>query len=128
MKKLTLLVMCIMLCLSFSSCSKVNISQNSTGTIYFIYGEQNIKTQINSDDFEVIREIFNNKTLYSDNPSCGFTEKIAIVIENQTFCFANDTCGLIFLQEEGKYFSLSNKENELLKQILTSYGMYFPCI
>ena len=128
MKKFLLLVLCIISCISFSSCSKVNIQQNSTGTIYFIYGEHNIEVQVKSEDFEVIRGIFNNKTLYSDNPSCGFTEKISIVIENRTFCFANDTCGLIFLKEEGKYFSLSSKENDSLKQILASYGLYFPCI
>ena len=128
MKKIIIFILCVIFCFSFSSCSKVSISTNDGGTLYFIYGEHNIKTEVSADDLDDIAEIFSNKTLYSDSPSCGFSEKVSLVISKQTFCFANDTCGIVYLAEEDKYFSLSAEENEELKQILYSYGMFFPCI
>ena len=127
MKKIIIFIMCIIFIFSFSSCSKVALAPDDSGILNFIYGEQNINTEVKEDDLETIKEIFNNKILYSDNPSCGFSKNISVIIGNKTFCFACDGCKIIYLLEENKYFSLSEKEYETLNQVLFSYGMYFPC-
>ena len=128
MKKTLILMLCAVFCLSFTSCTKVNIPSGADGTTYFIYGEENITSEINADDTELIAKIFNGKTLYSDNPSCGFSKDVSVTMGSKTFCFACDNCKIVYVQEEDKYFSLSEEENETLKQILASYGMYFPCV
>ena len=112
------------------SCSKtIDINFAVQGKVIFKYGEKNINQEISADNFSKICNLFNGKRLYSDNPSCGFTKDVSIVInETETFCIACDSCPIIYWENKNKYFKLSTIEYEELKKILSSYGFEFPCI
>lgn len=100
-----------------------------SGKVSFVYGDSNILENLSDKDCNIIKDMFDNKKLYKDNPSCGFSENIAIVFDDsKVFCIANDECPIIYYQNKNLFFDLSNKENELLRNILTQYGLYFPCV
>lgn len=112
---------------SFSSCSQVEVAESEIIAV-FQYGDTDITKSLSDEDSEIIRKIFNGKNLFSDSPSCGFSENVALIIDGNTYCIAYDTCGKIYHVEEDKYFNLSEKENEILRNMLREYGFTFPCI
>ena len=105
---------------------RVSISPESNGTVFFEFHDKRIQSDISEEHMKHITEIFNNKFLYSDYPSCGFSEDLSIKIDNNTFCIASDSCGTVYLLEKDKYFRLSDDENKIIRHILISYGIDFP--
>jgi hypothetical protein len=107
-----------------------NMSTINNGRVRFEYGDEDILTDLSEEDLNTIKEIFDNKKLYKDNPSCGFSESIAVLLndDSQIFCIARDTCPIIYSKNEGLYFKISDEENTLLRNLLIKYGFYFPCI
>lgn len=120
-----LLVMFIIF--SFSSCSKVEVADGEMIAV-FRYGDIDITKPLSDEDAKTVREIFNGKSLFSDSPSCGFDENVALIINGNTYCIACDTCGTIYNVEKDKYFNLNEKENETLRDLLCEYGFTFPCL
>ncbi len=112
---------------SFSSCAKVEIAKGEMLAV-FQYGEMDIRKSLYEEDSEFVRKIFHGKTMVSDDPSCGFSENVALIIDGNTYCIACDGCGTVYHVEEDKYFHLSDKETETLHNLLKEYGFYFPCI
>lgn len=108
--------------------STIRISDESFGIAKFIYGDIKIETEISDENLNQLVDVFEGKILKIDSPSCEFTENVSVKIDNKTFCIACDTCGVIYLIEEDKYFYLSEEENETIRKILESYGFEFPCI
>ena len=109
--------------------NKTNVNTINNGTVVFKYGEADISKKLSDEDLNTIKNIFNNKKLYKDSPSCGFSENIAVVLDGtQIFCIACDNCPIIYYKNEGLYFKISDQENELLRNILTRYGFHFPCV
>ena len=94
----------------------------------FQYDDVNIIEPLSSEDAKVVRKIFGGKVLRLDSPSCSFDETVALVVGNKTYCIACDTCPIVYLLEADKYFYLSDKENEALRDLLSEYGFIFPCI
>lgn len=131
MKKLIVLVstllLIVLMLFSFSSCSKVEIAAGEMVAV-FRYGDDDITKPLSDEDSEIVREMFNGKNLYSDSPSCGFSENVALIIDGDTYCVACDDCGIIYNVEKDKYFNLSDKENEILRNLLCEYGFTFPCV
>jgi len=127
MKRGFALFLCALLCIAFSACSAVEIPADSTGTLRFIYEKEKIITEIGADDLRTLAEMFRGREMYSDSPSCGFSEDISLVIGGQTFCFANDGCAIIYISEKNRYFRITHEESVTLREILTSYGFHFPC-
>jgi len=74
--------------------NRTDTSTISNGRIRFEYNGKNILDDLSEEDLNTIKEIFNNKKLYKDSPSCGFDDNIAILFnaESQVFCIARDTC------------------------------------
>lgn len=128
MKRFFLSMVAAALAISFFSCGRVALDKPSSGVARFVYGDKNIETEISSSDLEAITEIFDGKTLDSSVPSCGFDEDIAVIIDGQHFCIANDNCGSVWLKDEDSYFHLNDEENETLREILTGYGFSWPCV
>ena len=112
---------------SFSSCSKVEIATGEMVAV-FRYEDTDITKPLSSEDSEIVREMFNGKNLYSDSPSCGFSENVALITDSNTYCIACDDCGKIYDVEKDKYFNLSDRENEILRDLLCKYGFTFPCV
>lgn len=109
--------------------NRTNISEIDNGMAVFQYGDVNISKKISNEDLNAIKNIFDDKKLYKDSPSCGFNENISVVLdETQVFCIACDKCPIIYYKNEGLYFKLSEQENELVRNILIQYGFYFPCV
>ena len=133
MKKLIVLVGSLLLIalmiFSLSSCSKVEIEAGEIVAV-FRYGDADITKRLSDEDSEIVKEIFNGKNLYTDSPSCGFSENVALIIDGAPYCVACDDCGKIYNieKEKDKYFNLSDKENEMLRSLLCEYGFTFPCV
>ena len=121
------LLFVVLTMLSFSSCSKLEVAEGEMIAV-FQYGDVDITKPLSDEDSEIVREIFDGKSLFSDSPSCGFSENVALIIDGDTYCIACDTCGVIYNIEEDKYFNLSDKENETLRGLLCEYGFTFPCV
>ncbi|MBQ3489980.1 MAG: hypothetical protein IJA86_05285 [Clostridia bacterium] len=128
MKKIFLLILCMIICISFCACSVVDISESNHGELYFVHGGKNIKEELSEEDFDTIAEILNKKILYRETLYCGFSKDISVVIGDRTFCFSHDACAVVYVLEEDKYINLSDEEYETLTKILTLYGFSFPCI
>ena len=111
----------------FSSCSDVELPDGEM-TAVFKYGDADINVSLSDEDASAVRKMFDKKSLFSDTPSCSFSEDVALVINSNIYCVACDTCGIIFDVENDKYFSLSDSENEALRSMLHEYGFVFPCI
>jgi len=120
------LLLVLLMIFSFSSCSKVEVAEGEMIAV-FQYGDAEITKPLSDEDSEIVRKIFNRKSLFSDSPSCGFSENIALIIDGNTYCIACDYCGKIYNVEEDKYFNLSDEENEILRNMLCEYGFIFPC-
>ena len=121
------LLLVLLMIFSFSSCSKVEVAEGEMIAV-FQYGDADITKPLSDEDSEIVRKIFNRKSLFSDSPSCGFSENIALIIDGNTYCIACDYCGKIYNVKEDKYFNLSDEENGTLRNMLCEYGFTFPCI
>jgi hypothetical protein len=121
------LLLVVLMVFSFSSCSKVEVAEGEIIAV-FQYGDAEISKPLSDEDSEIVRKIFAGKRLFSDSPSCGFDENVALIIDGNTYCIACDTCGVIYNVEKDKYFNLNDKENETLRNLLCEYGFTFPCV
>lgn len=121
------LLLVVLMVFLFSSCSKVEVAEGEIIAV-FQYGDAEISKPLSDEDSEIVRKIFDGKRLFSDSPSCGFDENVALIIDGNTYCIACDTCGVIYNVEKDKYFNLNDKENETLRNLLCEYGFTFPCV
>lgn len=99
------------------------------GKTSFKYNNSEYYYTLSSEDLSIIKALLDNKRMYSDNLSCGFTENVAVIFDNsQTFCFACDTCPIVYWKEKNKYIKLSDEEKEQLYKVLEKYNFVFPCV
>lgn len=112
----------------FCSCNlnKVNIPDSSTAKIVYKYNDKNINESLNEDESLIIKDIFNDKELFYDNPSCGFNANISLSFDDKTFMIACDGCSII--KYNNKYFNVSDSQIEQIHNIIQKYGAKFPCI
>ena len=104
---------------------KTNIS-TTTASLTYIYDGRDINTSLSNEEGELLKNIFNDKRLYSDDPSCGFTEDVSIRFEDMVFCIACDNCPIVKLGS--KYFKISTTDRKTVEQIFEKYGGSFPCV
>lgn len=109
--------------------NSVNMDFAQQGELIFIYGDSNINKTLSAEELKVLTDMFEGKLLYNDSPSCEFSEEIAVKInDSQTFCFAQDTCPVIYWMEKDKYFRITEKQKEQLYEYLWKCGFVFPCL
>ncbi len=107
----------------------INMDFATNGEFIFCYDEKNIRERCTEEELSIICDIFNGKSLYKDDLSCGFREEISIKInDEQTFCIACDSCTILYWQEAGKYFRLSEDEMKQIYKFFEQYGAKFPCV
>lgn len=99
---------------------------STSACLTYVYNTQNINTLLSDKEGNLLKDIFNNKRLYSDNPSCGFTEDVSICFEDMVFCVACDGCPIVKLGN--KYFKISTSDRKTIDQIFEKYGGAFPCV
>lgn len=98
------------------------------GIITYSYGERSFTDTLSESEANTVRRILNGKFQYSDNPSCGFTEKCAILLDGIPFALACDGCEVVKNCETGKYLSLSEGERSVLEKLFLTRGGIFPCV
>ena len=95
----------------------------------FIYGDISITYEMTEEDSKSFAEIIAGEPLYNDNPSCGFTENVSVVVNGKDhFCIACDGCEIVYWKEKDRYISVSEEEMKVLHEILEKYGFVFPCV
>ncbi len=132
MKKYVIVIISTVLILSlggyliFSAFApKTNISAERASLTY-IYNDKAISKSLSNEETEALKNLFNNKRLYSDNPSCGFTENVSICFDALVFCIACDDCPIVKLGNS--FFKISKNDRETVDQIFEKYGGSFPCV
>ena len=117
------------LVLFFIKGEHVKLGDVNKAVINYENGTVSVNESLTKEEISLISDIFEDKELYSDKPSCGFSDEISIVInDGQTFCIARDTCAIIYLKEKNLYFSVSEKDIELIHGIFENHGGKFPCV
>lgn len=108
---------------------KIKTDTAKTGQVIFEYGDIKIFENLSDEDLTAIKTIFDGKKPYNDIPSCGFSDKVAVILDgSEVFGIACDECPNIYYINKDKFFTLSDKENEILRSILKKYGFTFPCV
>ena len=108
---------------------KADLTFADEGEAVFRYGERDAVQPISAEDLSRICDLLDGKRLYSDDPSCGFSDDVSVVMNGtERFCFACDSCPVVYWKNKNKFIKLSEKENEELKGILALYGFEFPCL
>lgn len=119
----------ILSCIAFFTLNIVNTKELINGTVIFIYGDNNINESLSQNDLNFLIDLFDNKIMYRDDPSCGFSKNVSILFnDSEYFCFACDTCPVVYWESRNKYFRLSDLEYKELVEMLSEYGVFFPCI
>ena len=119
----------VVLGIMYISIRKTNMEFAKEAEVCFIYGEEVVSENLDDKEVEILKEIFDNKRMYKDTPSCGFREDISVRFNQlQTFCVARDTCPIVYWMEEDRYIRLTDEEKLLLYNLLESYGFEFPCV
>ena len=76
---------------------KTDMEFAKSGNIICITDDLCINDPLSETDLNTIIEIFDQKILYRDSPSCGFSENIAIRINDKDiFCVARDGCPIVY--------------------------------
>ena len=132
-KKVFILIVSILVVAFFVSgnmwVERVNMELVKDADVCFRYGNADVMHTMGEDEVELLKRIFDGKKMYSDDPSCGFSEDISVRFNNeQTFCIAQDTCPIVYLKEKNKYIKLSENEKKQLYDLLEPYGFFFPYV
>jgi uncharacterized membrane protein len=100
--------------------------QTVEASIVYNYKDKNINQTLSNEEALTVYDIFNRKTLYAGNPSCGFTDNISIRFEDMIFCPAEDGCAIVMLQNKNKYFNITKNEQQEIKEIFFRHGGTLP--
>lgn len=130
MKSITKVFTCAFLAFItvFSAFSFAGCSQQSVAEITYNYGDKNIKASLSESESNELSDIFSGKTVYSDNPSCGFSENVSVKISGKVYMPACDGCEIIKVGLGFEYFNISDAERDSLDEIFAKYGAIFPCV
>lgn len=99
-------------------------------SIKYDFLQKNIDERLSKSDSEEIKKILNNRSLFSDNPSCGFSKDISFQFNDGDIIYsiARDTCPMFKDEKTGTYFQISEKERDRINKILEKYGVTFPAL
>ncbi len=108
---------------------RANLGFVKEGKATFIYDNASVSHTLSEKELSLISDMFNDKRLYKDNLSCGFSENISVTFNNsQTFCIARDTCPIIYWKEKNRFLKLTEEEKVQLYGLLEKHGFFFPCV
>lgn len=99
-------------------------------SIKYDYLQKNIDKRLAETDSKEIKKILNNRSLYSDNPSCGFSKNISFQFNDGDIIYsiAQDSDPLFKDEKTGKYFHISQNKRDRINKILEKYGVTFPAL
>lgn len=112
-----------------STDNTVVITSIDNAQAFFRYGDTDVSDYLSNSESSLIANMFDGKNTYKDKPFCGFTEDISVRFgDSQTFCIACDTCPIIYWKEKDVFFTITDKEQAQLYDILEAHGFCFPCV
>ena len=125
--RIIIILSAILVAIVLVSCSRIgNIPDMANAVLTFKYNDSNIEVSLSEKESKTIRSIFYGRNLYTDTPSCGFSEEVSIRFGDMVFCIACDNCAIIRYND--RYFSVSDNDREVINSIFEKYGGFFPCI
>lgn len=107
---------------------KTSIEATHAILVYKYGDNKNINEQLSNDDAQIIKTILDNKKLYKDNPSCGFSPDISIKYGDLTFSIARDKCPILKLVNTDKYIKITESERKKIEKVFNKYGATFPAL
>ena len=116
----------ILVILSSCDMKKIDLYEFNEADIVFVYDDKMIYETLDYTDANEIKNIFNGKMIYDDNPSCGFDDNISVRFDNEIFSLACDGCPII--RYNSSYFSVSEEDIEVIHDIMKKYGASIPCV
>ena len=117
----------VVLFLFFGNRVELDVVENAE--VMFAYENIEVCEQVSEQELLMIQSVFDGKKYFRDNPSCGFSEKISLKINDEyTFGFARDACPILYWYERDVYIRLTEEEQEKLYDLVRKYGGFFPCI
>lgn len=118
--------------LFLTGCSRVSLPSTASGEVTYTYGEVSFTESLTEEEVASVLKILNGKQQQSGDvfgePACGFSEKISVTINGETFALAQDDCGVVKNCGNGHYITISEEERDVLEAIFTSRGGKFPCV
>lgn len=99
-------ILLVFMLISYFFVSFTHIFNNETGIIRSDFTK--INEPLSQSESDTLRAIVDNKIYFSDEPSCGFTEKLSFSFGGYIFEPACDGCPSIC--HNGKYINLTNEE------------------
>ena len=127
-KKIIAFALAALLLLILCACGHVTVTEGASAQLRFCYLDETIDVRLSKEEAAQLRSIVNGKTLYSDNPSCGFSEDVSFEIDGIVFCPACDTCCIVTESSSGKFFDVSQAERDVIEMIFEAHGGFFPCV
>jgi hypothetical protein len=129
MRRFIALLLALLSILSLTGCHRVKITA-SEGSVQFCKGSTQIRNDpLTPEEVASVKEVLHGKREYTAvaAPNCGFSRTISITIGDTTYALATDKCPAVKNMETGKYIDITNAERNILEEIFTSRGGYFPC-
>ncbi|MCL2695702.1 MAG: hypothetical protein FWE69_05195 [Clostridiales bacterium] len=111
--------------------NKISIKEGETITLYYYHSyhsEAPIEQELTDEEAQTVIGILNRRAIFTDYPSCGFSENVSLRIGRQIFCIAGDSCPIIRYGNTNKYIEISYEERSIIETIFMKYGGRFPCV
>lgn len=127
MKKVFCILIAFLLLVGCTGCGAV-ISIPSGTAVEICYDRENVSFDIDlqQEEADVVRSVLNGKRPDLDmtvtGAGCGFGRAQAFVIDDATYCLAQDDCGVIWKEGTNHYYILSDQEMRELKEIFKAHG------
>lgn len=128
MKKKIVTVALVLLVAAVVNSMILRLDRDAEGTITYLYGDTAFSEPLTSKEVGAVVRILDGKMQTPDNPSCGFSEDIAVTIDGVTFALACDQCGLVKNCETGWYIRIHAQERIILEALFLVRGGKFPCV
>lgn len=121
----------VLLMASLSGCGAVSVNGDGSGTVIYDKYGVSFEDTLTAAEVKAVAEVLDGKSSEADlfgEPSCGFDEKVAIVVDGHRFLLACDQCGTVQDGSSRRYIHISDEERQVLEGIFASRGGTFPCI
>ena len=118
-------ICCVLVCTFLTGCFESVDMSLYDKAIVFMPG-QSFFAEITQEDVMKINEMFNDKHLYKDMPSCGYGENAIIKFNDDAeFCLPFDECPTIYFKNKDMYFNISEEEQKELYGIISKYIEFY---
>ena len=127
MKKAFCILIALLLLVGCTGCGAV-ISIPSGTAVGICYDRENVSFELDlpQEEADIVRSVLNGKRRDLDmsvtGAGCGFGREQAFVIDDATYCIAQDDCDVIWEEGTDHYYILSDQEMRELKEIFKAHG------